>query len=172
MQDAKRLLASHASGFRLLRESAEGSCTCFGVPLSKHSTRTSTETGYFWGRALLIRPVESGKGMPLSPSSTGTSPSCWTSLYDGACARTMFFAEDAFGVQFGIRDGRCLVCWSIWFNSASSAAFAAAILTSFICSVTSVIRVARSCSSAIIRLLCSMLFKFPAHQIGVGLFPR
>ena len=48
-------------------------------------------------------------------------------------------------------------CRSIWFNSASNAAFAAAILTSFICSVTSVIRVARSCSSAIIRLLCSML---------------
>ncbi len=43
--------------------------------------------------------------MPLSVVDWN-EPELWTSLYDGACARTMFFAEDAFGVQFGIRDGR------------------------------------------------------------------
>lgn len=103
MLDAKRLLASHASELFDHRGSTEQRLRLRCPALQEFYK--SSNGGYFWGRALLIRPVEGGKEPPLSVVDWN-EPELWTSLYDGACARTTFFAEDAFGIQFGVKEGR------------------------------------------------------------------
>jgi hypothetical protein len=60
--------------------------------------------GYFWNRALLVRPAV-GTNSVLSVDAWN-EPELWKDLYDAECANTVFFAEDAFGVQFGVRRGR------------------------------------------------------------------
>lgn len=61
--------------------------------------------GYFWGRALLIRPVDR-LGVPPLDLESWNSSALWKSLYDQKCSDCTFFAEDAFGVQFGVRDAQ------------------------------------------------------------------
>ncbi len=61
--------------------------------------------GYFWNRALLVRPMQGTDGAPLAVVEWNER-SLWKALYEGVCEGTTFFAEDAFGMQFGIREGR------------------------------------------------------------------
>jgi hypothetical protein len=57
--------------------------------------------GYYWNRALLIRPKAR---MPhLASIAEWNEPGLWRNLYDDACGGAVFFAEDAFGLQFGIQ---------------------------------------------------------------------
>jgi hypothetical protein len=56
--------------------------------------------GYFWDRALLLRPTQDDLG-PLSVARWNES-SLWRGLYGGAAAGLTFFGEDTFGVQFAL----------------------------------------------------------------------
>lgn len=61
--------------------------------------------GYFWGRALLVRPMHPEIGLPLAMS-PWNEDELWRGMYSDVCLGVLFFAEDAFGCQFGIRGGR------------------------------------------------------------------
>jgi hypothetical protein len=57
--------------------------------------------GYYWGGALLIRPTQRGVETPLTVAEWNDEAT-WKIYYDGICQEVTFFAEDAFGVQFGV----------------------------------------------------------------------
>jgi hypothetical protein len=61
--------------------------------------------GYFWSGALLVRPLEPA---PQAPSTVEAwnARELWTGRYGDLCVDTVFFAEDALGVQFGSRRGK------------------------------------------------------------------
>ncbi len=61
--------------------------------------------GYFFGGALLIRSPGPMEGGPMCLKEWNAD-GLWKSRYGDACADVTFLAEDAFGVQFGIRLGR------------------------------------------------------------------
>ena len=61
--------------------------------------------GYFWNRALLIRPAYQVAGAPLTISDWN-DPVLWKNKFDDICNNVTFFAEDAFGMQFGINGER------------------------------------------------------------------
>ena len=63
--------------------------------------------GYFWKRALLVRPLQREEGAPRTILEWN-NPELWKTMYEGTCEELTFFAEDAFGMQFGIR-GDCVV---------------------------------------------------------------
>jgi hypothetical protein len=60
--------------------------------------------GYFWGGALLVRPAHRVADAPLGVAAWNDPP-LWKGEYDSACNEMTFFAEDAFGVQFGVDKG-------------------------------------------------------------------
>jgi len=74
------------------------------IPLALEALYTDFNGGYFWGRALLIRP-RAGLSAVLTVSAWN-EPERWKGLYAGRCDSVIFFAEDAFGGQFGVLDGR------------------------------------------------------------------
>ena len=59
----------------------------------------------FWGRALLVRPIARLGSAPLGVVEWNAE-SLWRRLYEGACANVTFFAEDAFGIPFGVRNAK------------------------------------------------------------------
>jgi hypothetical protein len=61
--------------------------------------------GYFWNRALLVRPVQGEENAPLALLEWN-NPELWRNMYESRCQGVMFFAEDAFGMQFGIQGDR------------------------------------------------------------------
>jgi hypothetical protein len=62
--------------------------------------------GYFWNGALLVRAKYGDpRGSPL-PVSEWNKPELWKDMYESHCADITFFAEDVFGVQFGIKGER------------------------------------------------------------------
>lgn len=103
MQDVMHLLKPHASELFEVQGSPARRALLLCPPLE--ALYENFNGGYFWGRALLIRPMIGGAGLPL-PVGDWSESGLWAGLYDGACRGVIFFAEDAFGVQFGIREGR------------------------------------------------------------------
>jgi hypothetical protein len=73
--------------------------TSLGSPLAE--LYNNFNGGYFWGRALLIRPVEWAESEPLTVS-CWNRPDLWKDGYADVVANCTFFAEDVFGVQFGV----------------------------------------------------------------------
>ncbi len=63
--------------------------------------------GYFWGSSLLIRPYTSIGAAPLCVDKWNDS-GLWKGGYGSNCDDLTFFAEDAFGVQYGFR-GKAVV---------------------------------------------------------------
>jgi hypothetical protein len=61
--------------------------------------------GLFWKGALLIRPERKAREAPLTVAEWNDND-LWKSQYDDICTNVTFFAEDVFGVQFGIEAGR------------------------------------------------------------------
>src|SRR5262245_13835419 len=59
--------------------------------------------GLFWGGALLIRPAVPACDAPRTIAEWNDE-ALWKNLYENSCRDVTFFAEDAFGIQFGIRD--------------------------------------------------------------------
>lgn len=57
--------------------------------------------GYYWGGALLIRPVVTTHPA-ISSVSDWNLEGLWRCEYDSACSGLVFFAEDAFGTQFAV----------------------------------------------------------------------
>ena len=58
--------------------------------------------GYFWNRALLIRPWTCTNDAPLTLAEWNDDK-LWKDEYGEVCKGVLFFAEDAFGVQHGVR---------------------------------------------------------------------
>ncbi|HRI67385.1 MAG TPA: hypothetical protein PK156_24245 [Polyangium sp.] len=75
--------------------------TVAGSPVE--SLYCDSNGGYFWGRALLIRPIDFCYSAPLTVSAWN-SPELWKSNYGAICSECRFFAEDTFGIQVGILD--------------------------------------------------------------------
>jgi hypothetical protein len=61
--------------------------------------------GLFWGGALLIRPNQKAVGAPLTVTEWNHA-ALWKGQYEEVCTDITFFAEDAFGIQFGVKNGR------------------------------------------------------------------
>jgi hypothetical protein len=66
---------------------------------------TSFNGGYFWDRALLVRPLIAARNAPRAVEEWN-APELWKERYRGSCSEITFFAEDAFGGQFGVRGDR------------------------------------------------------------------
>src|SRR5688572_18354324 len=63
--------------------------------------------GFFWQRALLVRPYWAVSELPLAVREWNEGM-LWKDAYEGAASDIEFFAEDAFGLQFGVQDSRIL----------------------------------------------------------------
>lgn len=63
--------------------------------------------GYFWNGALLIRPAQRQKDAPLTIFEWN-DVRLWKNQYEDVCKDVTFFAEDAFGAQFGIEGNRII----------------------------------------------------------------
>ncbi len=93
---------------------SHSTCLFRGSPASVNLSTEGLEAlyrdfngGYFWNRALLIRSVVADESAPLTLAHWNRSE-LWKGLYLGRCDDITFFAEDAFGIQFGVRRG-CVV---------------------------------------------------------------
>lgn len=64
--------------------------------------------GYFWDGALLIRPLVGPDDEAPASVERWNEPGLWRDRYGAATAGVTFFAEDAFGVQFGLKGGAVL----------------------------------------------------------------
>jgi len=61
--------------------------------------------GFYWQRALLIRPLHKTEGAPL-PVTEWNDTALWKREYGDICEDVFFFADDVFGGQFGLQDNR------------------------------------------------------------------
>jgi hypothetical protein len=75
------------------------------IPAELRAIYTNFNGGYFWGRALLVRPISRLGSAPLGVLEWNAE-SLWRTFYEGACANVTFFAEDAFGIPFGVHNAK------------------------------------------------------------------
>lgn len=61
--------------------------------------------GYFWNGALLVRPLDD-RIESVSSVAAWNGPALWIHEYGEAALGATFFAEDALGVQYALRDGK------------------------------------------------------------------
>ncbi|NUQ79905.1 MAG: SMI1/KNR4 family protein [Polyangiaceae bacterium] len=87
--------------FDIPEPSTSNTCKC---PLLQ-SVYENFNGGMFWHGALLVRPNRNISGVPLTVAEWN-DVSLWKGEYGAICANVTFFAEDTFGFQFGVEEGR------------------------------------------------------------------